>query len=262
MDFSVQAQEQRYFPATFQLAFGVPLSSATLSGMGVANGNNYSTSSTMQGSLDFGSFPLDITFAPSATVSTAAVLIRPYLDINGNGKRDPGEEIVTNIDIESDAGIQERRNDGSIQINYLPTYQVQKFICRADRVEEPTWKPRFERFSLTLKPDQTQIIDIPISPVSEINGLVVYDTANGSSERRPVSLVIKDSTGSICGTMTTDEDGGFYYSGLLPGKYSINLSSRAIDKNGMRLSEPVSFYVKPERLGQSIEGIRLVLKEP
>ncbi len=260
VDLTVGVQKPYNFPISLQISMGLNLPSVSITGSGNVSGDHYSSSSSMQGSLRFGESPLDISLSANPVVSTATAVFRPYLDVNGNGRRDADEHSVLNLGIESNYGIQNRLPDGSIEVNYLSPYQILHFKCQTDAVEEPTWKPRSENITLVLQPDQTQIIDLPITPVSEISGVVIWAIKTIKQPLKTWTIIIRDSLNNEVAKIRTEDDGTFYYSGLLPGNYTLECDENDRKIQKVKLLEPVHFTIKRANTGVSLEGIKIILK--
>ncbi len=209
-----------------------------------------------------------------SSVGKGALIVRPYLDLNGNGRRDKGEPGVSGLTVRINGGImQKNAADSSIIVTDLEAYA--SYILRLDAsFENVAWNIRNKTIRIVIDPNQFKVVEVPVAIAGEVTGTVylsenvsagVQDSMKGPAHSRPQDRIIvgfyTSSDTTLVGQATTEADGSFDFSGLAPGSYIAHISSAQMRKLNM-ISIPYSlpFTILPNKNGDVAEGLQFVIR--
>ena len=253
--------------------------SSALTGLSVALGNH--TANLVQsasGSLMYDDRTNYLGFTNRSNIGKGGIIVIPYLDLNGNGRRDNGEPKVSGLTVHINGGrIQNNKTDTTIRVSGLEAYA--NYLLRLDPAfENIAWHIRNQTISIIIDPNQFKILEIPVAIAGEVAGMVYrmngkeevrdgavrQDSAKLEGRLRPQDRIIvcfyrSDST--LAGQAVTESDGSFDFSGLAPGTYMAGIAPaqlRKLNMTALPLSLP--FTILPKRNGDVVEGLRFVLR--
>ncbi len=195
-------------------------------------------------------------------VGHSAASMRMFIDANGDGKYDDGEEVVKSGDITlRQAVASETSSDGIIrEWNLLPYTQYSADVDLSS-IRNPLWIPKRKAFSFITDPDSYKQIDVPFFVGGVVEGSVLRQQGSNLSAIAGLTLDIRSVTDSLRATVAIFNDGSFYYMGLPPGQYKASVDSAQLAILGV-YSDPsvLDFTVKPTKNGDFVEGLKIVLK--
>ncbi len=186
-------------------------------------------------------------------VGKGGVIITAFLDINGNGKQDRGEPKIKGMKVRINGGnLYEIKRDSSVVISDLVPYKSYVIEFKEDNFESIAWKVLKPSMQIIAIANQFTEIVVPVAVLGEVSGTVIF----GKRDAGRIPLEIYNSSSVREGSTSTDEDGNFYYSGLLPGVYTIKPGNDYLKKKNL-LSFPESsrFKIAGKREGDVAEGI-------
>ena len=196
-----------------------------------------------------------------SAVGKGGLLIEPYLDLNGNGKRDPGEPRVSGVTIKINGGIiQNNPADTTIRVSGLEAYA--SYILRLDAsFESVAWDIRNKTIRVVADPNQFKVLEIPVTIYGEVTGMVYQ---RNDSSRKPLGRIIVcfyRSDRSQAGQAITESDGSFDYSGLAPGAYTAEVSAGQLEKLHL-FCRPwnLRFKIAAKKDGDVAEGLEFFLQ--
>jgi hypothetical protein len=195
------------------------------------------------------------------TVGKGGLLIEPYLDLNGNGKRDPGEPRVPGLTIRINGGIiQNNLADTSIRVTGLEAYA--SYILHLDAsFQSVAWDIRNKTIRVVIDPNQFKVLEIPIAIFGEVTGMVYQKE---DSSRKPLGRIVVcfyRSDKSMAGQATTEADGSFDFAGLAPGKYTAEISTGQLEKlHLVCLPWTLPFKISAKKEGDIAEGLEFILQ--
>jgi hypothetical protein len=194
-------------------------------------------------------------------VGKGGLLIEPYLDLNGNGKRDPGEPRVSGVTIRINGGIvQDNSADTSIRVSGLEAYA--SYILHLDAsFESIAWEIRNKTIRVVIDPNQFKVLEIPVAIYGEVTG-TVYLKENGNQQ--PLGRIVVcffHGDRSPAGQAITEADGSFDFAGLAPGAYSAEVSAGQLEKLHL-VCRPwtLPFNILPKKDGDVAEGLAFILQ--
>jgi len=148
-----------------------------------------------------------------------------FVDGNGNGRRDPGEEGVAGAVLVADGVKVASGADGRF---LFPPLAPGTYALAVERLP-PGFRPRIELpLQVAVALAGRTVVGIPCQRVGEISG-TVYDDENRSGirdEDEPGlrgALVIVEQNGAEIGQVYTDPVGGFSFAGLPAGEYRVRV---------------------------------------
>ena len=179
-------------------------------------------------------------------VGRGGVIVRPFLDFNSNGKRDPGENGAPGLNLRANGGrVDKSENDTVIAILGLEPYTSCFIELDPNSFYSIAWRLPFKTMSVEVDPNVMKSIDIPISIAGEASGFVTIDR---DGEKRGQARIIvnyfNDRSELVASTLSED-DGYYSYFGLAPGKYFTRVDTAQLSRLGM--------LCNPDSLGFDIE---------
>ncbi|HUH11572.1 MAG TPA: carboxypeptidase-like regulatory domain-containing protein, partial [Longimicrobiales bacterium] len=196
-----------------------------------------------------------------ARVGGAGARIRLFLDSDGNGRLDAGEEILPGQAVHIHQSLRGFVDDyGVYRTGDLIAYQRYSVDIDPNALGNPLWVPQYDSFSFIAEPNVIRDIDVPFYVAGVVEGRVT----DGSEEARGVQgleVRIVDQAGATVASVETFSDGTFYHMGLRPGRYTARLSTDQLVRLGLR-AEPaeVEFSVAATEYGDFVEGLRFVVR--
>lgn len=165
-------------------------------------------------------------FTNKSLSSQGTLSARVFFDKNNNGRFDKGDSPLEDVEVET---TQNRRrattnSQGVAILTSLPSYQktdikidlskqIEGFLVRADA-----------GVSIAPRPGALQTIDIPVVKSLEIEGYVKELQQNGNlANKARVPLLLKDSSGAIIKEVTSEFDGYFLITEIVPKPYTLEI---------------------------------------
>jgi hypothetical protein len=201
-----------------------------------------------------------VALAAGPSLQRAGVAGHVFLDSNGNGLRDIGEEPlpdvrvrVGNISAVSDSQGEYRVWD---QLPYEPVLVVMDSLT----LSSPLWTPSYSAISVELGPNEFRMIDLPVAPAGVIEGRVLRDTPTGPVGQAGATLYVTNRRTGARLSVVTFSDGDFYLMGVKPGEYDITVADAVQTRLNMR-AEPLRFVMQSSHDGGSVSGLELRLHQ-
>ena len=192
-------------------------------------------------------------FGMSSTsgVGKGGLVIMAFLDMNCNGKRDPGEPKVSGLNLKLTGG----RMVTDIQDSIIRIFDLQPFtsyFIELDGNSFPNiaWQLRNKTISVTTNPNQFCLVEVPVAVLGEASGMV-YENDEGSLKGlgRIYILVCNEMNVQVARVLT-EADGYYSFPGLSPGKYTVRLDPQQLTK----LKFSASGDTKSIVIHRSVEG--------
>jgi hypothetical protein len=219
-----------------------------------------SWSQTVAGAVAMDPRRAAVTLSGRPLVGRGSVLVRFFLDENGNARYDRGEVRVPGATVWFDrTAIVHTNRPGEVIATELFAYYRYNAQVHFRDVPDPTWRPQFTSFSFIADPNRIQSIDVPFYSATTAQGTV---TRIGETERPVAGLKVHVMAvdGSLVETISTFADGSFYHPGLPPSRYVVRPDSAHLEILAVTSTPPArSFEVKPGRHGASVEGLDFIL---
>lgn len=198
------------------------------------------------------------------SVGKGGITILPFLDINGNGKRDPGEPKVAGLQIRINGGSIMRNNKDTI-IHILDLIPYTSYFLELDKnsFDNVAWQMHNLIMKVNIDANQIKTIEIPVSVVAEAAGNV-YNELKGQGR---IMVCFYRSDGTLAARVMTESDGYYSYLGLVSGKYTARIDAEQLKKLKMvSIPEGIPVNIAPSREGTIVDGLdfrlSLINKEP
>ncbi|NDF12613.1 MAG: carboxypeptidase regulatory-like domain-containing protein, partial [Proteobacteria bacterium] len=206
----------------------------------------------------------DIDMSPKGSV-----VARSFVDKNNNGKSDTDEEPVDKATYVI-AGSKFQTGDTPEATAPLPSQSFVNVTLDTSSLEEPLWIPATEGYSIFSHPGSVVRLDFPLVPTSEIDGVVsMAEKATNvqgdkaadeeQTDQRVFGVVVElvDDKGKVVQSKRTEFDGFFAMSRLMPGNYTLRVSSDSLEKRSLTLRKPIPVHITGE--SDVISDLSLVL---
>ena len=184
-------------------------------------------------------------------VGRGVISVTAFLDMNGNGRKDPGEQRVTGLNIRARGGrIEKSDRDSTIRIFGLEPYTSCFIELDPNGFENIAWRLPYKTISVAVDPDIVKEIAVPVIVVGEATGNIMKERNGIKSGLGGIILDFYGSKGKPAGRSISENDGYYSYFGFAPGSYFVRPDTAQLNKLGMRAyPDSIRFEIR-----QSIEG--------
>jgi len=194
-------------------------------------------------------------------VGRGGISVVPFIDLNANGKKDPGEPKAYGLNLHSNGGrIEKSDRDTTIRILGLEPYTKCFIDLDPNSFENVSWRLQKQTYSVTVDPDIVKLIEIPINVAGEATGKVFLVKDGEKKGQGRITVNIYDSRHNIIAKTLTEDNGYYSHFGLVPGIYSAKIDTAQLAKLKMT-SEPeiIPFAIEGSLDGDIVEGLDFVL---
>lgn len=154
-------------------------------------------------------------------VGRGGLILVSFLDLNNNGKRDPGEPKVSGLRFTIAGGFrEENKQDTSIVIRNLEAYSNYLISIDRNSFNEIAWQIIKGSISVEITPNQFRILEIPVNVLNEVSGTVYLQTGKIRKVQERILINIYNSNGVRVAQTLSDADGYYSYMGLTVGAYT------------------------------------------
>lgn len=196
-------------------------------------------------------------------VGRAGVTIRTFIDQNGNGTWEKGEEIVPAKSIRLDqSATMVIGSDGLLRITQLQNYWTYRLTVDVKSLPDATLVPLKPKFSFVADPNRFKLIDIPLYKTGTIEGMVYNERIPGRLEPQPgLRMALLRQGEDEKEVIRTFSDGSFYHYGLIPGDYSLVVDKGQLDFMQVAAwPDTLRFTISPTAEGDWIDTLQFVLR--
>lgn len=221
----------------------------TVTGGGGAEtvGTQYISGSTIynptRSSLDFSGTP---------ALSRGGVTGRVFLDLNGNGKLDQGEQPLPDVRIVVGSIWSTSDSSGRYRAWDLLPYEPTVIAVDSSTLASPLWVPAFAAASVEPSPNRYRTLDIPVLPGGVVEGRVTGASLGG------ITLRLKHKASGEQRLLTTFSDGTFYGIGFRPGDWELTVDPKCLEVL-KAAAEPLRFTLLSSEEGSAAEGLEVQL---
>ncbi len=171
-----------------------------------------------------------------------------FLDVNGNGRRDVGEEGLPNVRLQV--------GSGSAYSDSLGVYRVwdvvpfEPLMVSADSLsfDSPLWVASDRAVAVLPAPNSFTAVDVPLTMGAVLEGQVTRDFGGKRQGVAGATVVLTERRSGRRRTITTFTDGSFYALGVTPGEYELAVGERLLELLQVD-AEPRWFVVGPDGEG-------------
>ncbi|MBC9913815.1 hypothetical protein [Chitinophaga varians] len=233
-------------------------------GFSAWKGTNMSTLvESARGSLVYDDVSRSVGFSNRISVGTGGILLVPFLDMNGNEQRDPGEPKVPGLKVNCTGGrILHQAGDTTVRIINLEPYEYYFIGLVKNSFDNIAWQIRKPALSVAVDPNQMKLVEIPISVVAEVSGRLRLEGEDSNRGPGRITLrVFRNDTVPVV-NIETEGDGTFNYMGLQPGSYTIKPDAAQLNRLGLK-AEPAQLPLKIrfKTDGDVVDKLDFILKK-
>lgn len=199
-----------------------------------------------------------VSFATNPSVERSGVAGRVFLDLNGNGTLDAGEDVVPDVRVR--VGFRSVTTDarGQYRAWDLAPWEPTLLVVDSLSLPSPLWTPAFSSASVEAAPNGYRAVDIPILPGGVVEGHVVRNSPTGLAGVGGVRVLLRNrDTGGVY-SLLTFTDGSFYAMGIRPGRYDALADAESLAALGATATE-TTFVLRPDRDGDTVPDLTIVL---
>lgn len=193
----------------------------------------------------------DFFFHHRPRTAFGSFILRPFVDNNGNGVWDEGEEMVRSArllatsDLYAPLGNLRRVNDTGWGTLTAPQYREFYVHVGENAFDDPQWIPQHRSFTLVAEPVRYPIHDIPLRTGGSVRGRVMNEGLTDGTAGPPVegakvrlrALFPPPGTLPFEATAITFSNGEFEFFAVPPGEYDVSLDVRTLTIGGLTAGE-------------------------
>lgn len=195
-------------------------------------------------------------------VGRGGIIVKAFLDLNGNKLRDKNEPALDGIKLHINGGrIEPDHKDSSIRISGLEAYTSYYIEIDKNSFDNISWQIKKPVIKVIADPNQFKHIDVPVSVYGEVSGFVKIKSDAGTSGIGRIIVNIHNAEGKLVSKVISEQDGYFSYLGLAPGTYRASIDPMQLEKLGYKTKAAFEFDVNSTYDGDVIDGIELVLEK-
>jgi hypothetical protein len=199
----------------------------------------------------------NVDFSGSSALSRGGVTGRVFLDVNGYGKFDRGEQPLSGVRVVVGPTFAFSDAEGAYHVWDVLPYEPTAVTVDSASLASPLWVPAFAATMIEPAPNRYRRLDIPVLPGGVIEGRV--ERVAGSGTIGGIALVLTHKQSGERRIVTTFGDGTFYVIGVRPGAWDLAVDPKCLSL--LRASaDAVHFTVAPNAEGSSIEGLVVQLR--
>jgi len=199
-----------------------------------------------------------------ANVAKGGMRIVTFLDLNGNGKHDPGEPKIDGLEIQMNGGkIVFDPRDTSLIVYQLEPYQTYYITLNSDKFPNIDWILNYHSMRVYIEPNQLRLIELPVSIKAEAGGRVMAWVHGVLKGQERIYVNYYNNRNQLIARTLTESDGSYTYLGLKPGRYRVSLDPDQSRRLKMA-SKPgyIPFIIQPKKDGVYIDSLNLILVDP
>ncbi len=183
-----------------------------------------------------------------SSVGKAQLIIQAFLDLNGNGQKDPGEPKVDGVVPQLYGGILKYEpKDTLFRIFNLEPYRKYTVAVNPDGLNSISWRIKNPTFSVQALPNQFTLVEIPVCVMGEVAGTIKNNIEQGQGR---IKVNVFNAASKQVASVLSEGDGYFTYLGLSPGTYTVSVDTLQLKRLHMKVT-PVNATIK---IKSSIEG--------
>jgi hypothetical protein len=207
-------------------------------GINAAYTNRRELSLGLQVFVGLGHDPGTGSWVPDAQpmASSGGVSARAFVDLNGNGLRDPGEALLPGVGfVVNQGGRHPRRTDdaGQAFIDRLPTGQYTDIAIDTSTLEDPQWRPSTPGLRVLPRPGHVDVVDFPVVSTSEVEGTVFLLSNDARKPIGNVRLELVNDAGEVLDTTTSASDGYYLLHQVSPGQVRVRVAPDQVAQLGL-----------------------------
>lgn len=199
-----------------------------------------------------------VDFSANPAITRGGVAGRVFLDANGNGQMDSGEQPLPDVRVVVGPIFAFTDSAGMYHAWDVMAFEPLPVTVDSMTLASPLWVPAFARAIVEPAPNRYSRVDIPVLPGGTIEGRVTLPS--GAPASGGIVLVMRHRESGERRLLTTFGDGGFYAIGVRPGEWELTVDTKCLEALGLVSAAPVTFNMLAEAEGAAVEGIEVKLR--
>jgi hypothetical protein len=221
----------------FFLTFRYDLPFARAGFISSYSNNRLNFSENAQGSIAFGIGDGSVKPGYNSALGKGGILFYPFLDLNQNGKKDKGEQMVLLSNVKVNGGQADiSKKDSIVRVSDLNSFINYNITFFDDDLDNVSWRFKYKSYQVLVDPHQYKRVDVPIFSVGEISGMIYLNKDNISKGLGRITIQVIDKKGNKVAETLSESDGYYNYLGLNPGEYTIRIDEKQLQELGYQAS--------------------------
>lgn len=183
------------------------------------NGDLITANQSFSGSLRWDADTKRLLRSSNSILERAGLSGVVFLDENGNGRFDEGEQLLRNVNVQVGATVIRTNNAGYYEAWGIPAGQVVCVKIDISLLESPWWVPVDEQRCVSTMPNSALPFNVAVVEGGILEGAVISSDSNSINAVGSIKIT-HAATGRVY-TVEPFSDGTFYLMGLLPGSYFV-----------------------------------------
>jgi hypothetical protein len=186
--------------------------------------------------------------------------IMPYLDLNGNGRRDALEPLAVGLKLKSAGGLGTRKmEDGTIEISGLEAYADHIVELDDSGFDNISYRLKKKSYRLRMDPNRYKMLEVAVTVAGEVSGRVYLNSTEESAGLGRVIIDIYDDASRLVAKTVSQDDGYFVYLGLAPGNYTAKLNDVQLQTLRFKSNGDQPFEIENNIEGDVVGGLVFLL---
>ncbi|HSF88461.1 MAG TPA: hypothetical protein VLA46_03530 [Saprospiraceae bacterium] len=201
-------------------------------------------------------------FTNHSSIGKGGVAFISFLDLNGNGKRDAGEQTVKGLNVTMfKSGGMKTVTDSSVIIVGLEPAIYHSFILDGTYFDNLSWRISQDAINIMIAPSQIKFVEVAVVPVGEVSGSISRQNENALNGLGRIKVNIYNSKSVVVATVISEKDGYFSFLGLSPGLYTAVIDEVQLAKIKMSaFPNSISFSIGQNIDGDIVDTLAFILK--
>lgn len=223
--------------------------------------NRVSLSQSANGGLLFDQNSQESQFNTRSNVGKGGITVMGFLDLNNNGRYDPGEKKMKELNPHIRGGsFVYNPNDTSFTAINLQPYQHYLLEVNQAQFNTISWQIKKKIIRVTVEPNHSKLVSIPVFVAGEVAGSVFNDSDPAVRGRIKINFYRDDV--ELVGSTLSEEDGYFALLGLTPGQYTARVDSAQLHKIRMVVAQPaVPFTIRALEEGDVVDNLEIHIRQ-
>ena len=224
----------------------------------IFQGTSFTALQSVQGSVIWNQRASSATFVAGPSLQRSGVTGRVYLDANGNGRFDTGDQALRGVYVRAASSGATTDSLGRFSVWDIPTFTPTSIAIDSASLESPLWIPAVPVVTIEPGPNHYRPIDIAILPGGTIEGFVVRSSGPEKLGLPGVRVFITNLQSGEKQNTSTFADGGYAVLGVRPGEYELTVDERVVTRFAGTFT-PRRVTLKSERDGAALTDIELAI---
>jgi hypothetical protein len=230
----------------------------------IQHSDDYDTSINVSARISFSEAPTEFGYIQnrSSLTSGGTVLVRIYHDVNNNHVYDAEDKPLKNVKVSAEQSRKYAETDviGIAQLDGLTGFKTTDVLVQKDTIENPLLVHSTFKTSITPRPGLLSLINYPFVEGAEVEGEVAMTDKYGRVRYLAnVPLLVLDGHGNQIDSIKSGLDGYYYFSGLVPHRYSLLVDPDYIAAKNFKAPKAIELNVTEQ--GMQLLDVEIMLEK-